>query len=60
MGAKVVCNTALFTFVSLDRSGRPQKIPHLEPQTEGAKQRFEAGRMRYEAKKAMRATKKAD
>jgi len=50
----IVCNTAIFTFVSLDEKGKVQPIPQLEPTTEEEKARFEAGKQRYEEKKESR------
>lgn len=49
-----VCNTALFTFVALDKEGKVQPIPQLTPLTEENQARYDAGKRRYEDKKEMR------
>ena len=43
--------SAFFYFVALDKSGRPIKVPVLNPHSEEEKQRFEEGKGRYEARK---------
>ncbi|MBI4765271.1 MAG: acyl-CoA thioesterase [Deltaproteobacteria bacterium] len=43
--------TASFIYVSLDRNGRPQKVPPLLITTEEGERLFEEGRHRYETRK---------
>jgi acyl-CoA hydrolase len=43
--------SAFFYFVALDKSGRPIKVPALQPQSEEERQRFEEGQVRYEQRK---------
>lgn len=38
---RTLATTSVFTFVSLDSNGRPQKIPPIEPKTDEEKQRFD-------------------
>ncbi|MHC1694666.1 MAG: acyl-CoA thioesterase [Eubacteriales bacterium] len=47
--------TAFFTFVALDESCRPIKVPQLITETDCEKRDYEAGRLRHEAYKALRA-----
>lgn len=49
-----LATTSVFTFVSLDSYGRPQKIPPIQPKTEEEKLRFEMGQRRYLERKAER------
>ena len=44
-GAKSISNTAFFTFVALDRDGKPISVPEIEPQTEEEKELY-AGALR--------------
>ena len=46
--------SAFFYFVALDKSGHSVKVPALQPQSEEERQRFEEGRVRYEARKRRR------
>lgn len=39
--------TAFFTMVALDKNGKPQPVPSLEPVTEEDRRLFEEGRKRY-------------
>lgn len=41
-GECVKANEAIYTFVAVDESGRPVKIPELVPETELEKERFDA------------------
>lgn len=43
--------TGYFTMVSLDKSGKPTKVPLLELNTDDERRRFEEGRHRYESNK---------
>jgi acyl-CoA hydrolase len=43
--------TASFIYVSLDRNGKPQKVPPLLITTEEGERLFEEGRQRYETRK---------
>lgn len=43
--------TAFFTMISLDKKGRPTKVPELTLETEEEKRAFEEGRLRYERHK---------
>jgi acyl-CoA hydrolase len=47
-------NTCFATFVALDASGRPARVPPLLPETEEEIRRFEEGRERREARLARR------
>jgi len=49
--------SAIFTFVSLGETRRPQKVPHLKLLTDLEKSRFELGKQRYLKKKEMRQRK---
>ena len=49
--------SAIFTFVSLNKEGRPQSVPELKIETDAEKVRFELGRQRYTAKKQRRKRK---
>lgn len=41
-GECVKANEAIYTFVAVDETGRPVKVPELVPETELEKQRFDA------------------
>ncbi|TXE13037.1 acyl-CoA thioesterase [Seonamhaeicola algicola] len=41
-GEKTKANEAIYTFVAVDETGRPVKIPEINPETELEKQRFDA------------------
>ncbi|WP_299121126.1 acyl-CoA thioesterase [uncultured Winogradskyella sp.] len=41
-GDRVKANEAIYTFVAVDETGRPVKVPELVPETELEKQRFDA------------------
>ncbi|WP_458628168.1 acyl-CoA thioesterase [Winogradskyella sp. PC D3.3] len=41
-GDRVKANEAIYTFVAVDETGRPVKVPDLVPETELEKQRFDA------------------
>ena len=45
-GEIILTNEAYFTFVALDRNGRPQKVPPLLPETEQEKKDFAEGELR--------------
>ena len=51
-GKREPINTAYVTMVALDENGKPSPVEPLEPQTEAEKADFEAGRVRYLARKA--------
>ena len=51
--------SAFFYFVALDPStGRPLKVPALQPQSDEERQRFEEGKARYEVRKQRRLSSK--
>eukprot|EP00753_Platysulcus_tardus_P019217 PLAT7072.1.p1 GENE.PLAT7072.1~~PLAT7072.1.p1 ORF type:complete len:458 (+),score=162.18 PLAT7072.1:92-1375(+) len=52
-------NSALFTFVSLDKDGSTQPVPPLALRTDGDRLRFALGQRRYEMRKAERRAKAA-
>ena len=54
-GNREPCTHAYFTFVSLDNSRLPQAVPQLGLAGEGDEERWQAGKARYEAKRAARA-----
>ena len=39
---KIKCNEAIYTFVAVNKRGKPVKVPELIPQTDLEKKRFEA------------------
>jgi len=41
-GERVKANEAIYTFVAVDETGRPVRVPELVPETELEKQRFDA------------------
>lgn len=41
-GERIKANEAIYTFVAVDDTGRPVKVPELVPETELEKQRFDA------------------
>ena len=41
-GECIKANEAIYTFVAVDETGRPVKIPELIPETDLEKERFEA------------------
>ncbi|WP_179337561.1 acyl-CoA thioesterase [Winogradskyella ludwigii] len=41
-GERVKANEAIYTFVAVDETGRPIRVPELVPETELEKQRFDA------------------
>ncbi|EDP70916.1 possible acyl-CoA thioester hydrolase [Flavobacteriales bacterium ALC-1] len=41
-GERVKANEAIYTFVAVDETGRPVKVPELVPETELEKQRYDA------------------
>lgn len=41
-GERIKANEAIYTFVAVDETGRPVKIPAVIPETEEEKQRYEA------------------
>ena len=41
-GECIKANEAIYTFVAVDETGRPVKVPELTPETELEKQRFDA------------------
>lgn len=41
-GEKLITNKGIYTFVAVDSSNKPVEIPHLEPQSEIEKQRYDA------------------
>ena len=49
-----VTNEAYFTFVSLDRSGKPLSVPQVVPQTDRDRRLYEFGKKRYEVMKQKR------
>ncbi|KAG2458993.1 BACH hydrolase, partial [Polypterus senegalus] len=51
--------SAFFTFISLDKDGKPLPVPPLKLETEEEKKRFEEGKVRYLQTKAKRQTEKA-
>ncbi|XP_051787254.1 cytosolic acyl coenzyme A thioester hydrolase isoform X3 [Erpetoichthys calabaricus] len=51
--------SAFFTFISLDKDGKPLPVPPLKVETEEERKRFEEGKVRYLQTKAKRQTEKA-
>src|SRR5690606_3503607 len=41
-GERIKANEAIYTFVAVDETGRPVKIPPIIPETEEEKQRYDA------------------
>lgn len=41
-GEKYLSNEAIYTFVAVDETGRPVRVPEIVPETEIEKERFEA------------------
>ncbi|MBN3323305.1 BACH hydrolase, partial [Atractosteus spatula] len=50
--------SAFFTFISLDKEGKPLPVPPLKLETEEEKKRFEEGKVRYLQNKAKRQVEK--
>jgi acyl-CoA hydrolase len=50
-------NTCYATFVALDESGRPTRIPSVLPESDDEKRRYEKGRRRREQRLARRRTR---
>jgi acyl-CoA hydrolase len=46
--------SAYFTFVALDKEGRPVDVPAINPETDEQKRRFQDARIRRDARLAMR------
>ncbi len=42
IGKKIKANEAIYTFVAVDKSGKPTKIEKIYPETEEEKKRFDA------------------
>tara|TARA_S200000501_G_scaffold353425_1_gene373202 strand:+ start:1040 stop:1438 length:399 start_codon:yes stop_codon:yes gene_type:complete len=42
VGKKIKANEAIYTFVAVDKSGKPTKIEKIYPETEEEKKRFDA------------------
>jgi acyl-CoA hydrolase len=53
-GAERRTNNCFVTFVALDESGRPTRVPQVIPETPEEEERFRAGRRRREARLAQR------
>jgi acyl-CoA hydrolase len=47
---------AYLTFVAVNESGKPQKVPQLDPQTENEKRRYQNAKKRKEAKISLNKT----
>ena len=52
-GSKRHTNSCYFTMVCLDDQGRPKQVPRLIPETDEEKRRYEEGRARREAARAL-------
>ena len=52
-GQKRHTNSCYFTMVHLDDQGRPKEVPRIVPETAEEKRRFEEGRKRHEAARAL-------
>jgi acyl-CoA hydrolase len=50
-GAMVHTHTAHVVFVAIDSQRRPTRVPRLIPETDEERARFEAARIRHEARK---------
>lgn len=40
-GEKIKCNSAIYTFVAVDNTGHPMKVPGVTPQTEEEQKRYD-------------------
>ena len=49
-GEKQYCNSAYYTFVAVDQTGKPIPVPELEPESEEDKKEYEAAMRRREVK----------
>ena len=52
-GEKRHTNSCYFTMVHLDDQGRPKEVPRIVPETAEEKRRYEEGRKRHEAARAL-------
>ena len=40
-GKKTKCNEAIYTFVAVDKTGKPSKVPKITPKTKLERQRYD-------------------
>ncbi|MDQ0975230.1 acyl-CoA hydrolase [Neobacillus niacini] len=57
-GNRKIAATAFLTFVALDESGKPTKVPGIVPETQEEKKLFETGKDRAEKRKEHRKNSK--
>ena len=59
-GARIKCNEAIYTFVAVDKNGRPTKIDKILPETEQEKKRYDAALRRKQLSLVLAGKMKAD
>ncbi|MEH7548791.1 acyl-CoA hydrolase [Neobacillus bataviensis] len=57
-GTRKIAATAFLTFVALDKSGKPTRVPAIIPETEEEKKLYETGKDRAEKRKEHRKSSK--
>ena len=59
-GEKIKANEAIYTFVAVDKNGKPTKIDEILPETEQEKKRYEAALRRKQLSLVLAGKMKAD
>ena len=59
-GKKITANEAIYTFVAVDKNGRPTKIDKILPETEQEKKRYDAALRRKQLSLVLAGKMKAD
>ena len=59
-GKRIKANEAIYTFVAVDRSGKPTKIEKIYPETEEEKKRYDAALRRKQLSLVLAGKMKAD
>jgi len=59
-GKKIKANEAIYTFVAVDKSGKPTKIDKINPETDQEKNRYDAALRRRQLSLVLAGKMKAD